>query len=363
MFSHVTIRREDYCVTLLDLPGSIEDAQASRLRIRSAPAPTQPYPSTEPKGNKLDKLLRAIDPVQLQYTSVIEAQIEAALEELHFHLSAYSLPWCLPRITRVVDDDVAVDGAPCPTRRTAAVPVVLSPYGGANVFGCDSDVQNNVVANPSAVEAVLEIDRQRYIIPPRATFVWSSIADGLKAFEMVAGRFDLIVLDPPWSNRSVRRSARYDTRESQKDDPFETVTPVVGKHLSCNGLVAVWVTNKAVVRTQVLAAMRGLGLELQTEVVWLKISSAGQPLTTLRGVWRKPYEALLIFCRQQRFIQRQVIVAVPDVHSRKPSLKRVLEPFLPAQYTALEIFARSLTAGWWSWGDEVLKFQDSREWE
>ncbi len=28
----------------------------------------------------------------------------------------------------------------------------------------------------------------------------------------------------------------------------------------------------------------------------------------------------------------------------------------PSDYQALEIFARNLTAGWWSCGDEVLKF-------
>jgi len=32
------------------------------------------------------------------------------------------------------------------------------------------------------------------------------------------------------------------------------------------------------------------------------------------------------------------------------------------EYAALEIFARHLVAGWTSWGDECLKFQDVRCW-
>jgi N6-adenosine-specific RNA methylase IME4 len=33
-----------------------------------------------------------------------------------------------------------------------------------------------------------------------------------------------------------------------------------------------------------------------------------------------------------------------------------------SKYAALEIFARHLVAGWTSWGNECLKFQDVRYW-
>ena len=35
---------------------------------------------------------------------------------------------------------------------------------------------------------------------------------------------------------------------------------------------------------------------------------------------------------------------------------------MPKKYLALEIFARNLTAGWWSWGDEVLEYQKKKYW-
>ena len=62
----------------------------------------------------------------------------------------------------------------------------------------------------------------------------------------------------------------------------------------------------------------------------------------------------------------KVIVAVPDVHSRKPNLRGVFEDagLVPkgGGYEAMEVFARNLTAGWWGWGDEVLLFQRRECW-
>jgi len=90
------------------------------------------------------------------------------------------------------------------------------------------------------------------------------------------------------------------------------------------------------------------------------------------GLWRKPYEVLVIGKRRNGFergdwdgeIVRRVIAAVPDVHSRKPNLREVLERvfFGDWGYEALEVFARNLTAGWWSVGNEVLKFNDEKWW-
>lgn len=90
----------------------------------------------------------------------------------------------------------------------------------------------------------------------------------------------------------------------------------------------------------------------------------------IQGVWRKPYEVLLIGrkavlearaspCPDVE-LKRRVIVAVPDAHSRKPSLKELVGDafgFREGRYRALEVFARNLTAGWWAWGDECLRFQ------
>ena len=64
-------------------------------------------------------------------------------------------------------------------------------------------------------------------------------------------------------------------------------------------------------------------------------------------------------------ITRRVIAAVPDVHSRKPGLRELFERMFfstSTGYSALEVFARNLTAGWWACGNEVLKFTEEGWW-
>lgn len=39
-----------------------------------------------------------------------------------------------------------------------------------------------------------------------------------------------------------------------------------------------------------------------------------------------------------------------------------MEPFLPGPYRACEIFGRNLTEGWFTWGDEALKFNWEGHW-
>lgn len=40
----------------------------------------------------------------------------------------------------------------------------------------------------------------------------------------------------------------------------------------------------------------------------------------------------------------------------------LVEPYLPVSYRACEIFGRNLTEGWFTWGDEALKFNWEGHW-
>ncbi|CAP71303.1 uncharacterized protein PODANS_6_3240 [Podospora anserina S mat+] len=131
----------------------------------------------------------------------------------------------------------------------------------------------------------------------------------------------------------------------------------------------VWVTNSPRFTTLLLNDIfpYNWGIELVAEWTWVKVTSRGEPIVSLGSQWRKPYERLLIArkkgaCAGAGGVKNKVIVSVPDIHSRKPNLKRVFEEVLPRGYTALEMFARNLTAGWWGWMDEVMKFQGGEYW-
>ncbi len=229
-------------------------------------------------------------------------------------------------------------------------------------------------------------DPYRYLIPPLSTFLLSSItphtAPALTHAALTLlpertpsagpGQFDFVLLDPPWANRSVRRSGKYSTAESHGGlDPMAALEGMLSQHIAPGGLVGCWVTNKPAVRTAALDAFEEWEVELVEEWVWVKVTSRGEPVTELGGVWRKPYEVLLLGRkgavaeeRVERKVERRLIVGVPDLHSRKPNLKEMVEPMMPdaRRYRALEVFARNSTAGWWAWGDECMKYNWDGYW-
>jgi N6-adenosine-specific RNA methylase IME4 len=358
----------DRSVILLDIPASIETAQCSALRIHSASPLQQPYPSTEPKGAKLAQALALLGEDSREYERQLQFDITHALTTLKAQHKGES-SWCLPRWDHSIGES-----SPFPLVHNAArsthgsPPRVLSPRADGNFFTGIADLYGSVTINGADGATLIGVDGTSFIVPEKATFLLSSIQAGSPTFqaacEVFNQNFDVVLMDPPWSNRSVRHGKAYSTREDQLADPFKQVVPVVKSCLSAIGIVAIWVTNKATVQNQVQRCMTDLGLSLSEEWIWVKITSRGEPILPLDGVWRKPYEKCLLFRRDatRAHPNRRLIFGVPDIHSRKPSLHPLLKDLYPENSRSLELFARGLTASWWSWGDEVLKFQDSRLW-
>ncbi|RMZ89302.1 hypothetical protein DV736_g3462, partial [Chaetothyriales sp. CBS 134916] len=346
-------------VVLLDLPRSLEDAQALDLTVRSTAEIEQPWPSTEPKGAQLERVLASTDPDVLVRDQRLQREIDTALDEVKSVIRNGQLSWLCPRSTTGLADHVLpyyetpkritaphqLDGKT--ERVTDAPPLILSTTPGADQFLLARQVQDIVVLNPSGQKSEITVNGDTYLIPASSRLLWSSILTGLPAIQGAAStitqsKFDLILMDPPWANRSVRRSKQYKTAEGQPGDPFLHTLPIVDNHLREDGVVAIWIANKPVDRVKVEATMQEHGLQLVEEWTWTKITSHGEPVTALDGVWRKPYETLLLFRHNPSSTGRcrRFIFAVPDLHSRKPSLKRLFERILPPSYQALELFAR-----------------------
>ncbi|KAK1915805.1 hypothetical protein P3342_003618 [Pyrenophora teres f. teres] len=182
--------------------------------------------------------------------------------------------------------------------------------------------------------------------------------------------FDLVLLDPPWPNRSAKRKGAYEQVGGMPYLKKLLLSMDIDSYLEHNALVGVWITNKEALRAHVLGPgglfeMWNVGLV--EEWVWIKTTTKGEPMFDIDSAMRKPYEILLLgraapnswtTMAHAPNIKRRVIAAVPDIHSRKPCLKTLLEPYLldPTDYSALEIFSRYLVSGWTSWGNEVLKY-------
>lgn len=236
-----------------------------------------------------------------------------------------------------------------------------------------------IYSNPSPMPTNIQIlsspSYRNARIPPGSTVLHGDIASTLPAFTHWAPKFDLVILDPPWPNRSAKRSKHYGISYDMQDIRTLLTSIPLEDHLTVTGIVCVWVTNKSSCREMVLGEgglFEQWGVQMVEEWIWLKTTASGEPICALDSTWRKPFEVMLLGCRgvREAELKRRVLVGVPDLHSRKPNLKEAFEATrllgnhesARGERECLEIFARNATAGWWAWGNEVLKFQMEACW-
>lgn len=457
--------QDEYVPTGQTLTISKQGNRRHKIRKRS-PVSTvalmMPYPSsTEPKTDsaRAKVLSRTSLSEQRFHGEYIQPLVANALDVLRASFSPSDSQWCLPRA--VLDETArgkeASDISDPPTKKrkleqqqdghrslsnqsgergnalwTTAPPTILSSTS-LNIFSSTSELEG-VVKNPSADEAVLSISAfghdgvhypSEYIIPPRSAFVLSNLPlsqsepletpiPGLPSSQ----HFNLMLFDPPWPNRSVRRSKGYQTHSyNEMDILSQRLQDILRVHSYCSlddfseysatstdtitasgpqeqvsqdVFAAIWITNSEKARKVAYEALLASGFRIHEEWIWIKITADGQAMCPLNGIWRKPYEILVIGRKDPTSvvpdlgdatsrgnaesadlldvdpstITRRVIAAVPDLHSRKPNLKPVFERILfkiasestRKTYSALEVFARGLTSEWWACGNEVVKF-------
>ncbi|KAK2066973.1 hypothetical protein P8C59_000748 [Phyllachora maydis] len=332
--SSILWQNETKTIVLLDLPRSLEEAQVPSRKLGTSPlrriVSAQPLaiPFSTPEPRRGGTLRPSSSSTQVSEL-MTRGYVDAALGEIS---SSHTGPWCLDRV----------------------IASPASPEGGPE----------GLLHAPTTGQ-----DTNDVIIPEEARYHLGTIDDG-RAEVMQEPPFHLIVLDPPWPNHSARRKKG----GYQVADDFAAVrellfTVPITSHLCSDGLLGVWITNAPRVSEMLTSAggiFAGWGVELVDEWTWLKVTAHGDPVVSLDSEWRKPWERLLIAARPGRTRvtsgQRKVIFSVPDTHSRKPNLRGLLEPLMPPDYRAMEVFARNLTAGWTAWGNQVLHFQHRRFW-
>ncbi|KAJ5627510.1 hypothetical protein N7528_004937 [Penicillium herquei] len=459
-------------------------------RLISTPPLEKPYSSaTEPKTNAArGRILSKVLPGERRYhDEFIQPLVTAALSELQtaYKSSSPDTRWCLPRAVRHEEmqqstTDSTLDAAASTGKKRKSEhlqhgsvtegsdrndvnseipcssddpPIILSSSS-CNTFPLLTELAGGVVKNPSSEQSVLSIgttengcehsgaDSSMYTIPPQSTFSLCTLplsdTEGMRP--PIPGfphnqQFNLIVFDPPWPNRSVKRSRKYQTHSYDEmelltswiqdvltvhshNSLFDFKTPSKSTTNSSSeahgtqvpsqqSFAAIWITNSEKARGAAYHALSQNGFSIYEEWIWVKVTAEGEPVYPVNGVWRKPYEILIIGRANQDTagttigpmgsdlmgtvevlenetdllgldpgtVPRRVIAAVPDLHSRKPNLKSMFERFLfgsktdtglsessRPSYTALEVFARNLTAEWWACGNEVLKFNTSDCW-
>lgn len=363
MYTAILVTNDGLNLLVIDIPHSLEFANGGG-RIYSSKAPTIPYVTPEPKGRKREAVLSALPAHHIAYNEDIQKGVRNALQDI-FRLGLAS-EWCFARTPNEEEEPALCLPSDGDIDRQNILPLILSAM--QNDLPSQKELSHDIVLNPSKAATHIHISGCGVIlIPAMCAFLWGNIERALIVLEEYPTAtdllFDCILMDPPWANRSVRNGYKYSTTESQSLDLFDDAIEVVKRYRKPTGYVAVWITNKAAIRQKVLKSMGRLSLYSVEEWVWVKVTCHGEPVTPLDGVWRHPYEVLLVFSPKNSSQPplRRYIFAVPDVHSRKPNLKEIFDKLFHFA-SVLELFARNLTSGWWSVGNEVLKFQHQNAW-
>ncbi|EQC24797.1 hypothetical protein SDRG_17312 [Saprolegnia diclina VS20] len=226
----------------------------------------------------------------------------------------------------------------------------------------------SIVANDSDDDGLVMQDGHQFLLPRQATYFLGDVRK-LTAADL-PGPFRLVVIDPPWDNKSVARNGTYATMHEANLLPLAAMLSASMDPAGC--IVAIWVTNKPAYMTFLLdALLPAMRMDSSCPLAvwtWLKVATTGEPVTPLASTHRLPFERLVVaargpaaFCDAFRALPEQTLVSVPLRHSWKPPIDHLFPPSLvPSNSPKLELFARELRPHWTSVGNEVLKFQDLR---
>ncbi|XP_067403164.1 N(6)-adenine-specific methyltransferase METTL4 isoform X2 [Emydura macquarii macquarii] len=228
----------------------------------------------------------------------------------------------------------------------------------------EQDLLSCVTENNTNYTKIIHLMGQKYLVPPKSSFLLSDISC-IQPLLNYKNKYDVIVIDPPWQNKSVKRSNRYSHLSSWqiKQIPIPALA-------APNCLVVTWVTNRQKhLRFVKEELYPHWSVKTLAEWHWVKITRSGEFVFPLDSSHKKPYE-VLVLGRVQESIDlplrksdvevlpipdHKLIVSVPcTLHSHKPPLIEVLTEYIKPDVECLELFARYLQPGWTSWGNEVL---------
>ncbi|XP_073025627.1 methyltransferase-like protein 2 isoform X2 [Primulina eburnea] len=251
----------------------------------------------------------------------------------------------------------------------------VDPNPSNSVESCDKSIHpvfDNFVANEGSNETEAEIFNRKFILPKKSRFLMSDYGQiqNLVPAEADCG-FNLIVIDPPWENSSAHQKLKYKTLPNRYflSIPIKKLTHKVG------ALVALWVTNREKLRTFVENELfPKWGVQYAATFFWLKVKADGSLIGELDLFHHRPYECLLLgfshgedsnsehLLRSIHIPNNQVFISIPGDYSRKPPIGELLVDYVPGCKPArcIELFSREMLSGWTSWGNEPLRFQDSK---
>lgn len=259
-------------------------------------------------------------------------------------------------LSEVVINDLTLDIVSSGRNKIDESAIMLQ--SGLNIH---NTIDHVLISNPLDETVNLTSQNATFLIPPKSSFILSDFRLLNQSLKMFGAKFDVVVIDPPWENKSAKRKKGYFHLPE-----YDLLKMDINCVIKEDSLVFVWVTNKQkyieFVENQLFPKW---GFHCVGHWHWVKVAINGECVSDLSSVHKKPYEPLLVGVKIGRklvdFPAKKVICSIPcRTHSRKPPLNDAFSPYVGGSPTCLELFSRNLIPRWCSWGNEAIKFQDVR---
>lgn len=181
---------------------------------------------------------------------------------------------------------------------------------------------------------ITTIDNIKYVIPPKCRFFNKNVLD-IENFLNPSEKFDFIVIDPPWSNRYIKRlkkTTKSQSYQMMSDDDISNIP--IQNYTHKASIVIIWCTNSpahqnAIEQTFILK----WNLKITAKWKWVKIDKCGEMFCSFEGS-KKPYETIYICSHALNDNPREsihsdaFIFSTPSsIHSHKPPLKGIYTKF------------------------------------
>lgn len=179
------------------------------------------------------------------------------------------------------------------------------------------------------------IKEHNFLIPSNSRFYCGCVKE--QCLKLDGNKFDIVVADPPWWNKYIRRLKNANEKLSYSMMYNEDIAAIPLQNLFAeNCLVAVWCTNAP----SNVAAVKNIifpkwGVEYVGTWYWMKVTVDLQPLCSFgAGCEKQPYERILLgkVGEVNDIPDGQVVVSVPSaLHSQKPPLLDILSPLVKTE--------------------------------
>lgn len=167
----------------------------------------------------------------------------------------------------------------------------------------------------------------------------------LRWLSLLHGPFATVYADPPWSYGN--QGTRNNTRRHYSAMSTEEICALPVSEITSDGAhLHLWTTNAHIFEAQ--KVMAAWGFTYKSMFVWVK------PQMGMGNYWRVSHELMLFAVKGKSHFGSRAEMSWREIprgkHSAKPAeIRQLVERVSPAP--RLEMFARSLHAGWVSWGN------------